>query len=105
MFGDQEVTLSFEVISNPKDLLSDLEVLMLNAASLEEYKGLLAAKKLISKAIRIEYVKQVISAVLLMREAEPGHIMNWTVDVMKKDLQAQAFNNFLVTTTVVNKED
>ena len=105
MFGDKEVTLSFEVISNPKVLLSDLEVLMLNAVSFEEYKGLFAAKKLISKAIRSESVKQVISADLLMREATPGHIMNWTVDAMKKDLQAQALNNFLVTTTVFNKED
>ena len=105
MFGDKEVTLSFEVISNPKVLLSDLEVLMQNAASIEEYRGLLAAKNLISKAIRTEYVKQVISAILLQREATPGHIMNWTVDAMKKDLQAQAFNNFLVTTTVVDKMD
>lgn len=105
MFGDQEVTLSFEVIPNPKELLADLEVLMKNATSLEEYQGLLTAKTLISQAIRTEQVKQVVSADFLMNEPEPGYIMNWTVETMKKDLQAQAFNNFRVTISVVNKED
>lgn len=105
MFGDQEVTLSFEVIPNPKGLLETIDVLMKNAASLEVYQGLMSAKTVISQAVHKESVRQVVSADLLLHEAAPGHIMNWTVDIMKKDLQAQALRLFDVTIMVVNKEE